>query len=155
MKKYLFILLAILLVGCSSNETEEVLKPGASIPFEIIKYADMIAPIYMNQVPYIAYAENEGQFNLLKARFKVDDIQMDMDKYIAVFVVTQSDSCGVVVDGVYDNSKKLSVQLLEPKGESCEVDPLNHTFVIQVEKGDYEKVQLYNGNIMKSSMDIN
>ena len=155
MKKYLIFLLAIVLVACSGESTEEEkYVPGKSIPFEIVKYMDTIAPIYMQQVPHIAYAENEEQFEYLRQKFQVTDVEMDMDQYFAAFIVTQSDSCGIVVDGVYDNKNKLSVQLLAPQLEKCDVEPISHTFVIQVDKADYEKVQLYNGNIMKSSMDV-
>ena len=156
MKKFLVILLAIVLAGCSNSASEEQkdFKPGVEIPFEIAAYMEDIAPIYMNQVPYIAYAKTEGQLTSLKKRFKIENFDMDMDKYFAVFVVSQSNSCGIVPENVYNDDNKVAVQLIEPSSDDCDVEPMNHTFVIQVEKADYEKVQLYNGNILKSSMDI-
>ena len=156
MKKYiLFLLTALLLVACGNELTEEEkFVPGKPVSFEIVKYEEKIAPIYMQQVPHIAYAINEAQLNVLKQKFEVEDIEIDMEKYMALFVVTQSDSCGVIADGVYDNDNKLSVQLIAPASDNCEVDPVDHTFVLQVAHADYEKVQLYNGKVLKSSMDI-
>lgn len=158
MKKFLWVILAVVLAGCSNNsasEEKQTFKPGDQMPFEIAAYTENIAPIYMNLVPYIAYAKTEGQLESLKARYQIDNFDMDMDKYMAVFVVTQSNSCGIIPDGVYNDKNKVAVQLIEPTGDECDEDePMNHTFVIQVEKAEYEKVQLYNGNVLKSSMDI-
>lgn len=160
MKKLLFFFLtAILLAACgdgsSSQGDKQTLVEKNAIPFEIVKYEEKIAPIYMNQVPYIAYAETEPQFELLKQRFQIEgELNVDLNEKFVVFVVSQSNSCGIVTDGVYNVKNKLSVQLIEPTGDHCEPEPLDHTFVITVDKADYEKVQLFNGNVIKSSMDV-
>lgn len=157
MKKYfLFLLLtALFLVACSDGTAnEKSLKPGDPVAFELVTYEEKIAPIYMQQAPFIAYAVNEQQFELLRTKFDVKNTEIDMDKYMAVFVVAQSNSCGVVADGVYDNENKLSVQLIAPSSDSCGEEQMDHTFVLQVEHEYYEKVQLYIGNVLKSSMDI-
>ena len=39
-------------------------------------------------------------------------------------------------------------------GEDCDKEGVPHTFVVQVDKQDYKKVQLYNGNIIKNSIDV-
>lgn len=156
MKKYiLFLLTALLLVACGSESAnQEKFVPGEPVEFEIVKYENKIAPIYMQQVPHIAYAINEGQFNILKEKFDVGDLPIDFEKEMAVFVVAQSDSCGLMADSTYNNDGKLSVQLLAPNSDKCDVEPMDHTFVLKVAHNDYEKVQLYIGNILKSSMDI-
>lgn len=158
MKKILFLaVMAVLLVACGNEngESRATFTEKNAVPFLIVDYDEKIAPIYMNQVPYMAYAETEPQFELLKKRFQLDEgLQMDMNKSIALFIVSQSNSCGIVPDGVYNVDGKLSVQLMEPTGDKCEPEPLDHTFVLEVPKADYEKVQLYNGNVIKSSVDI-
>lgn len=158
MKKLLaFAIMAILLAACGNEGGEEkvTFTEKNAVPFLIADYYEKIAPIYMNQVPHIAYAETKPQFDLLRQRFQLkEDLNVDIEENIALFVVSQSNSCGIVVDGVYNIDGKLSVQLIEPTGDQCEPEPLDHTFVLQVPKGDFEKVQLYNGNVIKSSMDI-
>lgn len=158
MKKFLLLaVMAILLAACG-NEGEEskvTFTEKNAVPFEIVNYMEEIAPVYMNQVPHIAYAETEPQFELLKKRFQLNEsLQMDMNESIALFVVSQSDSCGIITDGVYNVDGKLSVQLIEPTGDQCDIEPMYHTFLLEVPKSDYEKVQLFNGNVIKSSMDI-
>lgn len=156
MKKYiLFLLTALFLVACGDEAAkEEVFKPGKPVPFELVAYEEKIAPIYVQQAPHIAYAINEEQFNVLRKKFDVENTNIDMDQYMAVFVVAQSNSCGVMADGAYDNKNKFSIQLLASTSDSCEDEQMDHTFVIQTEKANYEKVQLYIGNVLKSSMDI-
>ncbi|MEK4627453.1 MAG: Fe-S oxidoreductase [Solibacillus sp.] len=155
MKKYWIFLLFALLAGCNNADTNgPMFTEKQAVPFELIKYEEKIAPVYESVVPYIAYAETEGQLKELQGRFQVDGFTVDLEKYIAVFLVTYSDSCGITLDGVYNNNGFLSAQLLEAKGQNCEEEGVPHTFVIQVEKQEYEKVQLYNGNVIKSSMDV-
>jgi hypothetical protein len=157
MKKYWIFLLIVLLVGCSGSDSEKdapVFTDNQAVPFEIVKYEEKIAPVYGQLVPHIAYAKTEGQLEALKGRFDIEELSMDMEQYFAVFIVTYSDSCGITVDGVYNKDGLLSVQLLSASGEFCDETAVPHTFVLQVEKGDYEKVQLYNGNVIKSSMDV-
>lgn len=156
MKKYLFtILLLLLIAGCSNGESKSVkFTEQQAVPFEIVKYDEKIAPIFMSLVPHIAYASTQAQFESLQARFDVDNFSIDLEKYIAVFLVTYSDSCGTMVDGVYNHNGHLSVQLMDNLGSSCDEQGVPHTFVLQVEKDQYEKVQLYNGNIIKSSADV-
>ena len=156
MKKYIvFLLTALLLVACSNDEeAETTFKPGKPVAFELVTYEEKVAPIYMQQVPHIAYAINQEQFDLLRTKFDVENTEIDMDKNMAVFVVARTDSCGAIADGMYNNKNKLSVQLVTPTNDNCDPEPMNHTFVMQVEHGDYEKVELYIGNILKSSMDI-
>ena len=125
-----------------------------AVPFEIVKYEEKIAPIYESLVPYIAYAETEGQLKELQGRFKVDNFTMDMDQYFAVFIVTYSDSCGIAVDGMYQHDGTLAAKLQPVEGDACEEEPMPHTFVLKVEKQDYKKVQLFNGDIIKSSIDV-
>lgn len=155
MKKVGIILLLLMLAGCSSADkgampfTEE-----QAVPFEIVQYEEKIAPIYETLVPYISYAKNEAQLTELQKRFKMDKFTMDFGNYMAVFLVTYSDSCGIAVDGVYNDAGKLAVQLMEPKGDNCKKEGIPHTFVLQVAKQDYEKVQLYNGNTIKSSTEV-
>ena len=106
-------------------------------------------------MPHIAYAENERQLKELQGRFQVDGFTMDMEKYFAVFIVTYSNSCGIAPDGMYNHNGTLAARLLPVEGPNCkEEEGMPHTFVIQVEKQDYEKVQLYNGDVIKSSMDV-
>ena len=147
-------MITLLLAGCGGGSKGPLFTEKMAEPFEIVKYEEKIAPVYSGLVPYIAYAKTEEQLEVLKARFQVDGFDIDMDTHMAVFVVVNSDSCGVAVNGVYDRDGKLSVQLLKPQHGNCDVDPVPHTFVLQVEKGEYEKVQLYDGVILKSSMDI-
>lgn len=158
MKKLLLVaVMAIFLVACGdgNGENKVTFTENNAVPFLLVDYEEKIAPIYMNQVPYIAYAETEPQFELLKKRFQLDEsLEMNMNEKIALFVVSQSNSCGIIPDGVYNMDGKLSVQLIEPTGEHCETEPMDHTFVIEVDKGDYDKVQLFNGEVIKSSMDI-
>lgn len=155
MKKYVFLLAILLLAGCGAKEDKgPMLTENQSVPFEIIKYEEKISPIYESLVPHIAYAENEAQLEALKGRFRVEGFELDMEKYMAVFIVTYSGSCGIAVDGTYDVNNYLAVQLLESSGENCDSEGMPHTFVLQVDKKDYEKVQLYNGDIIKSSADI-
>lgn len=154
MKKYMLFLLIFLIAGCSSNSDVELFSESQAVPFEIVKYEEKIAPIYESLVPHIAYAKTEGQLKELQGRFKVDGFTIDMDKYFAVFLVTYSDGCGIAVDGVYNQDGKLVTQLLAAEGPDCDEKGVPHTFVLQVEKQDYEKVQLYNGNIIKSSTEV-
>ena len=155
MKKLGFLVMLLLLTGCSSTSTSNAkFTENQAVSFDIVKYADSIAPIYESLVPYIAYANTEGQLKELQARFQMDGFTMDMEKYLAVFLVTYSNDCGISVDGVYDVDRKLSVQLLESSGDACGGNGQPHTFVLQVDKSDYDKVQLYNGNVIKSSVDI-
>lgn len=151
-----FMMMTLLLAGCGSDSNSKgpLFTEKMAKSFEIAKYEEKIAPAYAGLVPYIAYAKTEGQLKSLKARFQVDNFEINMDTHMAVFIVTNSDSCGVLVDGVYDRDNMLSVQLIKPQLEKCDVDPIPHTFVLQVEKAEYEKVQLYDGSILKSSMDI-
>ncbi|ATP40075.1 Fe-S oxidoreductase [Solibacillus sp. R5-41] len=156
MKKYWIFLLLLVLAGCSSsnNDGAMLFTEKQAVPFEIVKYEEKIAPVYESLVPYISYASTEGQLKELQARFKVEGFTVDMDNYMAVFLVTYSDSCGIAVDGVYNDAGKLAVQLMDVQGTNCEKEGIPHTFVLQVPKQDYEKVQFYNGNIIKSSTEI-
>lgn len=156
MKKYWIFLLILVLAGCSSSDNDGAMQftEKQAVPFEIVHYEDKIAPIYESLVPYISYAETEGQLKELQKRFQVEDFTVDMDNYMAVFLVIYSDSCGIAVDGVYNDAGKLAVQLMDVKGGNCKKEGIPHTFVLQVAKQDYEKVQLYNGNIIKSSTEI-
>lgn len=156
MKKYLFAIILLLLVaGCSNGESTKVrFTEKQAVPFEIIKYDEKIAPIYESLVPHIAYANTQGQFESLQGRFDVENFTLDMDKYMAVFIVTYSGSCGTSVDNVYKHDNYLAVQLIDNVGQKCEDEGKPHTFVLQVEKDEYEKVQLYNGEIIKSSVDV-
>ena len=144
-----------MLAGCSNTDKQSpILTEKQAVPFEIVKYEEKIAPVYGSLVPHIAYAETEGQLRELMGRFQVEGFTIDLEKYMAVFLVTYSDSCGITLDGVYNNNGFLSAQLIDAKGQNCEEEAVPHTFVLQVEKQDYEKVQLYNGNVIKSSTDI-
>lgn len=155
MKKYLFAIILLLLAGCSNEENTKVkFTEQQAVPFDIIKYDEKIAPIYESLVPHIAYANTQAQFESLQARFDVENFTVDMDKFMAVFIVTYSDSCGTSVDNVYNHDDYLAVQLIDNVGQACEEEGVPHTFVLQVEKGQYEKVQLYNGDIIKSSVDV-
>ena len=151
----MLVLLFTVLAGCSNGEkaTSEFTAEQA-VPFEIAGYEEKIDPVYGSIVPHIAYAKTEGQFESVKARFDMEHVEMDMTQSMAVFVVTYSDGCGIAVDGVYNDEGKLSVQLLPGTGASCDKEGVPHTFVLKVDQADYEKVQLFNGNTIKSSMDI-
>ena len=156
MKKYLLALFLLLLAGCSDGEGKQHTKftEQQAVPFELVHYEEKIAPIYESLVPYIAYASTPSQFETLQGRFKVADFSIDLDNYMAVFIVTYSNSCGVFVDGVYNHDGYLGVQLIDSNGKSCDVEGVPHTFVLQVEKNQYKKVQLFNGEIIKSSVDV-
>ncbi|MGN7477500.1 Fe-S oxidoreductase [Solibacillus silvestris] len=155
MKKYILAVFVLLLAGCSSGEgAKNKFTEQQSVPFEIVHYEERIAPIYESLVPHIAYANTQSQFELLQGRFKVDNFSVNMDKYMAVFIVTYSNGCGIAIDGVYDHDGYLAVQLLESDKKTCDKEGVPHTFVLQVEKKKYEKVQLYNGHIIKSSADV-
>lgn len=157
MKKFamVFLLAMFALAGCGKSDSEVTLfNETMAKEFEIVKYQEAIAPVYENLVPYIAYAQTAGQLEELKKRFDVGGFDIDTDQYMAVFVATYSDGCGVQVDNVYDRNGLLSVQLIFPKSDSCDKDAVPHTFVIQVPKGDYTKVQLYDGVVLKSTIDI-
>lgn len=155
MRKVGILLFLFVLAGCSNaSDGATPFTESQAVPFEIIQYEEKIAPIYETLVPYISYAKNEAQLSELQKRFKMDAFTMDLDKYMAVFLVTYSDSCGIAVDGAYNDAGKLAVQLMEPKGDTCKKEGIPHTFVLQVAKGDYEKVQLYNGNTIKSSTEV-
>lgn len=154
MKRYGLFLLILLIAGCSSNSNKPLFLESQAVPFEIVTYEEKIAPVYESLVPYIAYAKTQGQFEELKARFQIEDFTMNMDESFAVFIVTYSDGCGIAVDGVYNNDGRLSTQLIEATGQNCDKEGVPHTFVLKVDRADYEKVQLYNGDIIKSSMDV-
>lgn len=157
MKKLgIYLLFAVLaLVACDGGENSTpTFTENEAVPFEIVKYEEKIAPVYESLVPYIAYAETEGQLKELQGRFKVDGFTMDMDQYFAVFIVTYSDSCGIAVDGMYQHDGTLAAKLQPVVGNACEEEAMPHTFVLKVEKQDYKKVQLFNGDIIKSSIDV-
>ena len=156
MKKFLLAIFLLLLTGCSDGEEKQHTKftEQQAVPFELVHYEEKIAPIYESLVPHIAYASTPSQFESLQGRFNVGDFSIDMDNYMAVFIVTYSNGCGVSVDGVYDHDGYLAVQLIDSNGKSCDAEGVPHTFVLQVEKNQYEKVQLYNGEIIKSSVDV-
>lgn len=156
MKKYVLLIVTLLLLAACSNkeEKEPMFTEKQAVSFEIVKYEEKIAPIFESLVPHIDYAKTESQLEELKARFRVDGFDIDMENYMAAFVVTYSDGCGIALDGVYDYQNYLAVQLLGIGGDKCDEEGVPHTFVVQVEKKDYEKVQLYNGNIIKSSTEV-
>lgn len=156
MKKFLFALSLVFLVGCSDSEApyESQFSTNDAIPFEIAGYEEMIDPVYGSLVPHIAYAKTEAQFHAVRERFDMGHVEVDMEESMALFVVTYSDSCGIAVDGVYNHEGKVSVQLLNGTGEDCSEEGVPHTFVLKIDQGDYEKVQLFNGNTIKSSMDV-
>lgn len=155
MKKWLFAFCIVLLAGCSSEkQTESQFTADEAIPFEIVGYEEKIDPVYGSLVPHIAYAKTEGQFNSVKARFDMEHVEVDMNESMALFIVTYSDGCGIAVDGVYNYKGSVAVQLLPGTGDNCGKEGVPHTFVLKVDKADYEKVQLFNGNTIKSSMDV-
>ncbi|MEG0385108.1 MAG: Fe-S oxidoreductase [Solibacillus sp.] len=156
MKKYWIFLLLFVLAGCSSSDNDDAKQftEKQAVPFEIVHYEEKIAPVYESLVPYISYAGTDGQLKELKSRFQIDGFTVNMDEYTALFLVTYSGSCGIAVDGVYNDAGKLAVQLMEPLGTDCEKEGIPHTFVLQVPKQQFEKVQLYNGNIIKSSTEV-
>lgn len=156
MRKYWIFLLLFVLAGCSSSNNDGATQftEQQAVPFEIVHYEEKIAPVYESLVPYISYAETEGQLKELQGRFQLEEIKVDMDNYMAVFLVTYSDSCGIAVDSVYNDAGKLAVQLKAVQGKECKNEGMPHTFVLQVPKLNYEKVQLYNGNIIKSSTEV-
>lgn len=155
MKKWLLALVVVVLAGCSSGkQTESQFTTTEAIPFEIAGYAEMIDPVYGSLVPHIAYAKTAAQFAAVKARFDMEHVDVDMEQYMALFIVTYSDGCGIAVDGVYNDNGKVAVQLLPGTGTQCDEEGVPHTFVLKIAHGDYEKVQLYNGNTIKSSMDV-
>lgn len=157
MKKLGIFLLFIVMVLTACDEVENsapTFTKNEAVPFEIVKYEEKIAPIYESLVPYVAYAETEGQLKELQSRFKVEGITMDMEKYFAVFIVTYSNSCGIAVDGMFNHNGTLAARLVPVEGSNCKEEGMPHTFVLQVEKQDYHKVQLYSGDIIKSSIDV-
>lgn len=157
MKKLGVFLLFIVMVLTACDEVENsspTFAENEAVPFEIVKYEEKIAPIFESLVPHIAYAENEGQLKALQGRFQVEDFTMDMEKYFAVFIVTYSNSCGIAIDGMYNHNGTLAAKLIPVEGSNCKEEGMPHTFVLQVEKQDYHKVQLYNGDIIKSSVDV-
>lgn len=158
MKKWMLFLLTLFIVGCSNKEEDIILfSEEQAIPFEVIVHEEKIAPIFNSMAPYILYAQTEGQLKELLARFDLET-PVDMTTSDALFLVTYSDSCGITVDGVYNKEGILSVQLGLPEGvdagTECGKTDIPHTFLIEVDKQDYEKVQLYNGIIIKSSVDV-
>lgn len=157
MKKYgISLLLVVLaLTGCDGGaKSTPTFAEDKAVPFEIVKYEEKIAPVYESLVPYVAYAKTAGQLEELQARFQVEGVTMDMENYFAVFIVTYSNSCGIAVDSVYNHDGNLAAKLLPVEGSNCKEEGVPHTFVLQVEKQDYEKVQLYNGDIIKSSVEV-
>ena len=157
MKKLFVLLFALLLVACGGEEEDKKtsLSPKDTVPFEIVHYAENIAPVYAGLVPTVAYAQTEGQFDVLKDRFDLADanFEVDMEQNVVAFVVTYSGSCGIAVDSVYDDQNKLAVKLMEPQNSSCEPTQEPHTFVISTPKKAYEKAQLYLGNVIKASVE--
>ena len=152
---FMFVLVLAACGDDSSEETETALfKESMAIPFEIVKYQEEIAPVYGNLIPYIAYAKTEGQLNELSERFQVGEVNIDMENEMAVFVAANSNTCGYVINTVFDNDTKLSVQASTSKADNCEEGPVPHTFVLKVAKDAYTKVQLYEGTVLKSTMDI-
>ena len=157
MKKLGIFLLFIVMVltACDGEENSSpTFNEDEAVPFKIVKYEEKIAPIYETLVPYIAYAETEEQLKALQGRFQVEGFTMDMEKFFAVFIVTYSNSCGIAPDGMYNHNGTLAARLLPVEGSNCKEEGMPHTFVLQVEKQNYDKVQLYNGDIIKSSMDV-
>ena len=133
MKKIgIYLLFAVMaLVACDGGENSApTFTEDEAVPFEIVKYEEKIAPVYESLVPYIAYAETEGQLKELQGRFKVDGFTMDMDRYFAVFIVTYSDSCGIAVDGMYDHEGTLATKLQPVEGADCKEERTPHTFVL-------------------------
>lgn len=156
MKKIIVLIamLTLLLVGCGNKNNEPLFTEEMAIPFEILNYEEKIAPVLENVVPYIAYAKTEGQLASLESRFKVENVDIDLNDYMALFVVVKTNSCGVSVSNVFDRDGIVSVQLELPESDNCDDDPVPHTFVLKVPKGNYEKVQLYSGVVLKSTLDI-
>lgn len=157
MKKIGILLLLALftLAGCGKDDTPKVLFTNdMAQEFEIVQYKQAIAPVMENLTPYIAYAKTEGQLKEQIAHFDLEQTEIDMDKYMAVFVTTYSNGCGVQVDNVYNRDGMLSVQLIFPESDNCDKEGVPHTFLIKVPKGDYTKVQLYDQAILKSTLEV-
>lgn len=155
MKKYMVFLLAVLLVGCSGAKTDTPLfATEEAVSFEIAGYEEKVDPVLGSVIPHIAYAKTQAQFEGVKARFDMEHVEMDMNESFAIFIVTYSTSCGIAVDQVYNKDGKLSAQLIEVEGQDCGDVNVPHTFVLKVDQGDYSQVQLFNGNIIKSSVDV-
>lgn len=157
MKKLVILLFALLLAACSSNDEEKQssLLEKDSVQFDLVHYAEKIAPVYAGLVPTIAYAQTEGQFDVLKERFDLADanFDVDMENNVVAFVVAYSGSCGIAVDSVYNDQNKMVVKLMEPQNASCEPTQEPHTFVVSTPKQAYEKAQLYMGDIIKASVE--
>lgn len=156
MKKMIVLvaMLTLVLVGCGSKNNGPLFTEEMAVPFGIVNYEEKIAPVLENVVPYIAYAKTEGQLASLAARFKMENVEIDLNEYMALFIVVKTNSCGVSLSNVFDRDGILSVQLELPESDNCDDEPMPHTFVVKVPKGDYEKVQLYSGVILKSTLDI-
>ncbi len=156
MKKWSLLFLVFMLIGCSQTTgTTPLFTEKEAVPFEIVTYEEKISPVFTQLAPYIILAKTEDHLQQLLAQFDVE-ATVDMTTKDAVMLVTYSDSCGVMVNNVYDNDRKLSVQLTSAAmdKESCEKVTTPHTFVLAVDKQEYEKVQLYDGDIIKSSLDL-
>ena len=158
MKKWWLFFLTIIMVGCSNKDEDiDLFTEEQAVPYEVIVHQEKIAPILESMVPYIAFAETEGQLKELSGRFHLE-APIDMTTSSAVFLGTYSDSCGIAIDGVYDNDGILSVQLGLPEGvdkeTACDTKGIPHTFLLEVDKKDYKKVQLFNGVIIKSTFEV-
>ena len=157
LKKIMMLVFVLLLAACSSDDSESkvALNPSDAVAFEIVQYADKIAPVYAGLVPTIAYAQTQGQFDVLKERFGLGekDFTVDMENNVVAFVVSYSGSCSIAVDSVYNDDNMLAVKLVEPQNDSCEPTQEEHTFVISTPKEAYERAQLYNGEVIKASIE--
>lgn len=158
MKKWVLFLLTLFIVGCSNKDEDKILfSEDQAVPFEVIVHEQKMAPIFESMAPYILYAQTEGQLKELLARFDLKT-PVDITTSDALFLVTYSDSCGIAVDGVYNKEGQLAVQLGLPEdvdaATACDKTGIPHTFLIEVDKQDYDKVQLYNGDIIKSSVEV-